>query len=709
MNEIDVDIASNLTPFEEKVLGLIDSIRQKRTPSTVVRVVGGWVRDKMLNQPSDDIDLMVDNMSGERFAHIMAEELGLKGPAVIKENPEKTKNIETATMTIPVDGQDVELDFAQCRTETYGANRREVITKPATAEEDAMRRDLTIGALFYNINDRKVEDFTGKGLKDLITGTIRTPYDDGRGEVTPEAVNEVKQTFIEDPLRIFRAIRFAAKYNGDISPVTKAALSDPEVINATFFSERKIAEDRIMKELKKTFKGQNPEIAVSLLKETGLFQTILDQALKGTKYEGQMEQLDMEQNNPHHDLTVWGHTEQVIKNLLQHFPYEDEKRIIMILAALTHDLGKLFRKVHAESKSFPGRTSYIGHEKESKEITEHLLRFLKFENNIVNQVAGIARYHMQPHNLGRTEGAMGALRKFIRRMGEKSLSWLDVFNLSVADAYSKGLEVNPETIQKYNAFRDKLEQALASMKVQDDSTKIQPVLNGHDIMSILGIKPGPHMSAITDYLKNLMDESPDITPEEATIKLNELKAEAEKVTQTNPELPYEEAIVMVLQQPLTASGSNGKIVEASTCPQHLFKKKYGDVQELIRNNKYQEAMSTIKEFHKDYKEDEKVARMVIISLFNILSKEPKLRDNDLLQYALDRTEHSMFDPVLTSYATGLLVLLKTVTEPDAIMQLGKSMVDLNPGMLRTVLDSLPKVVHHDEIRQKLKAAVNEDL
>ena len=71
MNKVDTDIASNLDPLETKVLNLIDKIRQTRTPNTVVRVVGGWVRDKMLQTPSDDIDLMVDNMSGEAFAKII--------------------------------------------------------------------------------------------------------------------------------------------------------------------------------------------------------------------------------------------------------------------------------------------------------------------------------------------------------------------------------------------------------------------------------------------------------------------------------------------------------------------------------------------------------------------------------------------------------------------------------------------------------------
>ena len=672
MNKVDVNIANKLTPLETSVFELIEQIRKKRAPNTVVRVVGGWVRDKMLATPSDDIDLMVDNMSGEAFARIMAEEMGLKGPAVIKSNPEKTKNIETATMTIPVNGTDVELDFAQCRTEEYGDNRREVIVKPATAEEDAFRRDLTIGALFYNINERKVEDFTGKGLKDLITGTIRTPYDDGETNVTQENIDEVKKTFIEDPLRIFRAIRFAAKYNGDISPATKAALSDPEVINATFYSERKIATDRIGTELKKIFQGPNPAIGLSILKETSLLQTMLNESLKGTKYEGEMEELDMYQNNPHHELTVWGHTYQVLINMLEHFPQEDPNRqVIMVLAALTHDLGKLYRKVHGESGSHPGRTSYHGHEKESQEICSHLLRFLRFENDIIQQVSGLARYHMQPHNLGSTEGSMSAIRKFIRRMGEKSLSWLDVFNLSVADAYSKGLEIKPETIEEYKSFRTKLETALASMKMQDNSTKVTPVLNGHEIMQILDTKPGPHMKDITDFVNNLKDENPDITKEEASAKLIEK-------FKPNPESPVD----------IQASSDNES--EFSTCSQHVFMQKMEDLQDLIDKDRLTEANSVLNSLKEKYGSDEKITRLIAINKFKCLTKNNKNVNIDLLQYVLNKASENFFDSVLNAYAYGMLIMTKTSTDNHVIKEVASRVNKLSPGTLRFVVNNIPK-------------------
>jgi len=699
MNEIDTNIAANLTPLEQKIFSIIDSVRQKRAPNTVVRVAGGWTRDKLLGKPSDDIDLMVGNISGAEFANFVMQELGLeKGPHVIQENPEKTKNIEAAKMYVPIDGNTVELDFVQSRTEEYGENRREVTTKPASAQEDAMRRDLTINAIFYNINDKKVEDFTGKGIKDLITGTIRTPYDSG----DISSVEDVKKTFIEDPLRVFRVIRFAAKYNGNISAATMEALQSPEVIDAIFFSERKIATERIGQEFKKMLKGSNPQMAINLLKETGLMQHIVNESLKWTQYDNKMKPLDMEQNNAHHDMTLWGHTSQVLKNLLEYFPESDEdKRIVMILAALTHDMGKLYTDVQAESASNPGQTSYHGHEKESEIIAENILRFLKFENNIIKQVSNLARYHMQPHSLERGDAAMGTMRKFIRRMGEQSINWIDVLNLSVADAYSKGAQINPETIQSYQSLRSQLEQALATMQIEQD--KVVPVLNGHQIMQSLNVKHGAHMSVVQDYLKDMADQNPNITPEDAMLRLRDVRTQADSLMQADPTpTRIEDYIVKVIQGEVKTASGSGKYISSCVCPKHLFDSKYDNIKTCLNQKKFREALAVLKDIVDQYPDDDNVARTTIISLFDILKNDTSLRNNDLLQFALDKAEHNFFDPVLKAYATGLLILIKTATEPKDIMELGTDMIKINTGMLLSVLDQLPESAYHKKIKQKLK-------
>tara|TARA_R110000824_G_scaffold148242_3_gene317864 strand:- start:48642 stop:50702 length:2061 start_codon:yes stop_codon:yes gene_type:complete len=672
MNKVITDITSTLSEVEQEVVNTIDSIRKKRAPNTVVRIAGGWVRDKMLGQTADDIDLMVDNMSGEQFADIVASELNLRGPAVVKKNPEKTKNIESATMTVPFSGEELSLDFTQCRTEEYGDNRREVSVKPATAEEDALRRDLTIGALFYNLNTKKIEDFTGKGIKDLITGTIRTPYDDGSEEITQEKVDEVKQSFIEDPLRIFRAIRFAGKYKGDLSPLTKAALSDPEVIDACFFSERKISKDRIMKEMVKSLKGPNSNVAMRLLKETGLFKVILDDSLKGSKFEGMMEELDMEQNNSHHKYNLWGHTMAVFENLMPMLEdYSPEKKVVMLLSALTHDLGKLYRDVHAESKSTPGTTSYHGHEKASRDIVETLLKYLSFENSTIKEVANLARYHMQPHALERADGEANAatLRKFIRRMGEKSVNWIDVITLATADAYSKGVEIDQSVIERYKNLRLSLDAALASLEAQDNQDKIIPVLNGNEIMQALNVRPGPQMKEFTEFVASLRDENPNISKEEAIQRLKQEFGE-------DPDEITREANVRI---------ENKKSV---CCPQQHFQSSFIEASELIMNGHLVEAQSITKKLLDDYGKDPKVVRMAAINSFKILKEDATLRDNGTLQQIFSQAERELFDSVLGAHTVGLLLTIDTPTEDDVILEMAQRIGKLSPGILRTVLDGV---------------------
>lgn len=128
---------------------------------TIIRVVGGWVRDKLLGLQSDDVDIAVDNCSGVEFAECINSYLESnpgKGPAkgvkvaVIKANPDQSKHLETATVRL----KGIEVDITNLRTETYVGDSRIPEIKIGTAQEDSLRRDLTINALFYNLNAREV-------------------------------------------------------------------------------------------------------------------------------------------------------------------------------------------------------------------------------------------------------------------------------------------------------------------------------------------------------------------------------------------------------------------------------------------------------------------------------------------------------------------------------------------------------------------------
>ena len=113
--------------------------------------------------------------------------------------------------------------------------------------------------------------------------------------------------------------------------------------------------------------------------------------------------------------------------------------------------------------------------------------------------------------------------------------------------------------------------------------------------------------------------------------------------------------------------------------------------------------SNLKKLKEEYGNDERVVRLVAISMLKILSKKPELRDNNIIQYAFDKAERSFYDAVLSSYVLGLLILLKTGTKQEDILDMGLKTSNMSPGILRTVLDSLPEEVYHKEVKQKLKA------
>ena len=179
-----------LTEKEKQCFSIImDILKKHNLTSTICRVAGGWVRDKLLGKESDDIDIALNDMKGSTLASLINEELypGKNKVGIIQQNVEKGKNLETATIKI----NNTWIDLVNLRCEDKN--------KIGTPVTDAERRDLSINSLFYNINEGKVEDFTNKGIKDLQNGIIETPID-------------AEITFKDDPLRILRMLRFAIKY-----------------------------------------------------------------------------------------------------------------------------------------------------------------------------------------------------------------------------------------------------------------------------------------------------------------------------------------------------------------------------------------------------------------------------------------------------------------------------------------------------------------
>ncbi|KAG2501328.1 hypothetical protein HYH03_001120 [Edaphochlamys debaryana] len=205
-----------LTPGERELFDTLLAATRHAGATTALRCAGGWVRDKLLGRDSDDIDIALDDKMGRDFAELVNDYLKAQGresrhAAVIQSNPDQSKHLETARMKIG----EVWIDLVNLRSETYAADSRIPSMTFGTPEQDALRRDFTVNALFYNISaGGVVEDLTGRGLQDLRDGLIRTPL-------------PPLETFLDDPLRVLRAVRFATRFGFRLHPdVLEAAASE---------------------------------------------------------------------------------------------------------------------------------------------------------------------------------------------------------------------------------------------------------------------------------------------------------------------------------------------------------------------------------------------------------------------------------------------------------------------------------------------------
>ena len=213
-----------------------------------LRITGGWVRDKLLGITSHDIDIGIDNMTGFKFGTLLAQYLeqpevqilhkqdALGHMAKIQANPEKSKHLETVTTKI----MGMEIDLVNLRKETYSENSRNPTMEFGTPKEDALRRDATVNALFYNLNTTEVEDFTERGLADMERKLIKTP-------LAP------LQTFKDDPLRVLRCIRFASRLGYQIAEEDEAAMGDDSIKTAL---RLKISRERVGVEITKMLNGE---------------------------------------------------------------------------------------------------------------------------------------------------------------------------------------------------------------------------------------------------------------------------------------------------------------------------------------------------------------------------------------------------------------------------------------------------------------------
>ncbi|OMJ85028.1 hypothetical protein SteCoe_13750 [Stentor coeruleus] len=243
-----------LTNFEAQLCKDLLEVAKNNNLTTVLRIAGGWVRDKILGLESHDIDITLDNMMGEEFAKLFCQNKDISSLGKVRINPEASKHLETACVRY----NGIDLDFVNLRAENYTESSRIPTIKIGTPLDDAMRRDLTINSMFYNINTGEIEDLTGFGLIDLQNKIARTPLDP-------------LNTFLDDPLRVLRTIRFAARFELTILAEVQNAIESKPVYYSLL---NKISRERIAKEYYLIIKGKNHMVSLEKLYNSGLFPVI---------------------------------------------------------------------------------------------------------------------------------------------------------------------------------------------------------------------------------------------------------------------------------------------------------------------------------------------------------------------------------------------------------------------------------------------------
>lgn len=229
----------SLNETESQIIEILNKYTNSRNDNIILRITGGWVRDKLLNKPSHDIDIGIEGCSGESFVMGLQEWLdGNDATKIhkIKKNPEKSKHLETCTTKIC----GLDIDFVNLRSESYTKDSRIPNITEGTPIEDAFRRDATLNALFFNLKKMEIEDLTGSGLKDLSDKILRTPLDS-------------KTTFLDDPLRCLRLIRFASNYGFKLDSKAIESMKLNEIKDAL---KTKISRERIGVEFKKMIENK---------------------------------------------------------------------------------------------------------------------------------------------------------------------------------------------------------------------------------------------------------------------------------------------------------------------------------------------------------------------------------------------------------------------------------------------------------------------
>ncbi|QUX26316.1 CCA tRNA nucleotidyltransferase [Nocardiopsis sp. MT53] len=436
-------------------------------------LVGGPVRDALLGRPSHDIDLTTDAVP-QRVLELV------DGWA------DSVWTVGIDFGTVGVRKKNLQLEITTYRSESYSPkSRKPDVAYGTDIEGDLLRRDFTVNAMAVRLPAGEFVDPFG-GLADLRAGVLRTP---GKPE----------DSFSDDPLRIMRAVRFAAQLGFDLAPEVADAARD--------MAERLtiVSAERVRDELTKLMLSPDPRRGLGLMVDLGIAPYVLPELPK----------LRLEIDEHHRHKDVYEHSLTVLDQAIElEHARGHEPDLVLRLAALLHDIGK------PKTRAFEGagRVTFHHHEVVGASMSRKRLTALRFPKDVVSDVSSLVALHLRFHGYGKGEWTDSAVRRYARDAGPL-LERLHI--LTRADCTTRNRRKAAALARSY----DDIERRIAALAEQEELDRIRPDLDGNEIQEILGLKPGPEIGKAYRYLLELRLENGPMEKEAATEALRAWAAE----------------------------------------------------------------------------------------------------------------------------------------------------------------------------------------
>ena len=375
----------------------------------------------------------------------------------------------------------------ECEITTYRSEQYDPVSrKPAvdfgdSLEGDLARRDFTINAMALTLPDLNLIDLFA-GEADLRAKLIRTPG-------SPE------RSFSDDPLRMMRAARFASQLGFHI--VADVVIAMTEMANRLEI----VSAERIRDEFMKILMSDDPRTGLELLVGTGLTEYVVPE----------LPLLQLELDEHHHHKDVYEHTLTVLEQAMDletiHVPATGPDSVLR-LAALLHDIGKPRTRRFEDD----GRVSFHHHEVVGARMTRKRMQALRFSGEMIDDVSKLVELHLRFHGYGTGEWSDSAVRRYVRDAGDQLTR---LHKLTRADSTTR----NKRRAAALQHAYDSLEARIAVLAEQEELNSLRPDLDGAQIMSILGIAPGPVVGEAYRYLMELRLDRGPLSEQQATDEL----------------------------------------------------------------------------------------------------------------------------------------------------------------------------------------------